>query len=403
MSRRTGRVRSSWKTYLSVSVTEKGTGQYCSSTDRFFKAQNALLDNTRLDPVLIDHVFSTTTLNADQGLLHLRREFARQGLTRKLTARIVWELVAHVTMLLGGSLLFLAVPGMGAKILGALLAALGCVGIASNTHTSSHFATGRQPAFNRFLTYFGYAFCLGFPAVFWWADHVKGHHAGPNVVGIDDDFDFLPLFAIDAPEVARATGLRKFYYERCQWVVLLLAVPLMSFNLQRRGFSYLIGEGRTGPGGKRPIPDILGMCLHALVFVVLPCFFFPISTVLALYACRMLLFSVGLFIILIPGHFPADAPLITAERAAELGNVTTQTLCTVNYDGGPVVRWFSSGLGYQIEHHLFPEISHPHYPKIAPLVEAYCRKYGLSYRSYPLGQALIESIAVFRTPKPVEG
>lgn len=342
-------------------------------------------------------------MTRDHALADLRREFARHGWTRKATTRILWELAIHVSLFAGGSVLFLTAPGILWKLLGAVMAALGGVGIASNSHTSSHFGTARKSVVNRFLTHFGYAFCLGFPAVFWWDDHVKGHHAGPNVVGIDDDFDYLPLFATDAVSRAEATGFRRWYYQHCQWIVIYFVIPLMTFNLQRRGVSYLVQQVRANSHRwKTYLPDIVAMCLHVLVFLILPSLIWPVQNVIALYVARMLLTSLGLFVILIPGHFPPEASLLTQEKAETLDHATLQTYTTVNYDGGALVRFFSSGLGYQIEHHLFPEISHCYYPRIAPLVKKYCREYDLQYRQYSLAAGLWVSLKVFRYPKPLE-
>jgi linoleoyl-CoA desaturase len=39
------------------------------------------------------------------------------------------------------------------------------------------------------------------------------------------------------------------------------------------------------------------------------------------------------------------------------------------------------GLNFQIEHYLFPGVSHVHYQKLAPLVASVCRKYGVRYTS----------------------
>jgi hypothetical protein len=39
------------------------------------------------------------------------------------------------------------------------------------------------------------------------------------------------------------------------------------------------------------------------------------------------------------------------------------------------------GLNFQIEHHLFPGVSHVHYQKLAPLVASVCAKYGVRYTS----------------------
>jgi linoleoyl-CoA desaturase len=49
----------------------------------------------------------------------------------------------------------------------------------------------------------------------------------------------------------------------------------------------------------------------------------------------------------------------------------------------PVVGWYVGGLNYQIEHHLFPKISHVHYPAIAPIVREVCDELGLTYRVQP--------------------
>jgi linoleoyl-CoA desaturase len=48
-----------------------------------------------------------------------------------------------------------------------------------------------------------------------------------------------------------------------------------------------------------------------------------------------------------------------------------------------VFSWLIGGLNYQIEHHLFPNISHVHYPKIAVLVRELAAKYRLPYHVQP--------------------
>ena len=46
------------------------------------------------------------------------------------------------------------------------------------------------------------------------------------------------------------------------------------------------------------------------------------------------------------------------------------------------ITWFVGGLNFQIEHHLFPKISHIHYPVISNIVRQTCRKTGLPYIEY---------------------
>jgi linoleoyl-CoA desaturase len=50
--------------------------------------------------------------------------------------------------------------------------------------------------------------------------------------------------------------------------------------------------------------------------------------------------------------------------------------------GGRLLGYFHGGLNYQIEHHLFPRISHVHYHKIKPIVQAWCKENKIKYNYY---------------------
>ena len=298
----------------------------------------------------------------------------------------------------GGAALYLTNPSWVVKAVGLLASAFGCVGIASNSHTSSHYGTSSRRWVNEALTFFGYSFCLGLSALFWWNDHNE-HHAAPNVRGLDDDFDYAPLFSIDAAEVARATGVKRWYFENLQPYLLLPAVSLMGFNLQRRGVTALFGPARNSRGRWAGRIDITLLVLHVLILLVLPSLYFGPAAVLGFYGLRMLFVGVGLFSILAPAHFPHGAAILDQDEASGLSHCELQTVTTINYVGGPMLRFVTSGLGYQIEHHLFPEIGHSHYKEMAPVVERFCKANDLPYRTYRFPRALKESFRVFMSPK----
>jgi len=53
---------------------------------------------------------------------------------------------------------------------------------------------------------------------------------------------------------------------------------------------------------------------------------------------------------------------------------------SVNYtNGGEIIDYFHGYLNYQIEHHLFPDMTTRSYRKMAPKVQAICQKYGVNY------------------------
>jgi linoleoyl-CoA desaturase len=48
-----------------------------------------------------------------------------------------------------------------------------------------------------------------------------------------------------------------------------------------------------------------------------------------------------------------------------------------------LVNWYVGGLNYQIEHHLFPKISHVHYPALSKIVQKHCMAHNIEYLASP--------------------
>ena len=100
--------------------------------------------------------------------------------TRKATGRIVFELLIHVALALGGIAVFMTLHNPALQVLGLLISTFGCMGV--GTHTSTHYATSDKRWANEALSYFGYPMFLGLSATYWWHKHVVLHHPAPNVV-----------------------------------------------------------------------------------------------------------------------------------------------------------------------------------------------------------------------------
>lgn len=48
-----------------------------------------------------------------------------------------------------------------------------------------------------------------------------------------------------------------------------------------------------------------------------------------------------------------------------------------------LLSWYIGGLDYQVEHHMFSNVCHVHYPAIASIVEAATKEFGFIYNSKP--------------------
>ena len=63
-------------------------------------------------------------------------------------------------------------------------------------------------------------------------------------------------------------------------------------------------------------------------------------------------------------------------------------LGAANIQGSPLFHVMSGNLGYQVEHHLFPDMPSTRYGEIAPRVREICERYELPYNTGPFGTQL---------------
>jgi linoleoyl-CoA desaturase len=101
--------------------------------------------------------------------------------------------------------------------------------------------------------------------------------------------------------------------------------------------------------------------------------------------------NVWAYAIIFCGHFPDQTHTFKPEEVEDEsrgGWYVRQLTGAANIEGGPLFHVASGNLGYQVEHHLFPDLPSTRYAEIAPQVKQVCERYGLPYNSGPFGQQL---------------
>jgi hypothetical protein len=84
------------------------------------------------------------------------------------------------------------------------------------------------------------------------------------------------------------------------------------------------------------------------------------------------------------GHFPDQTYTFSEEDVEDEtrgGWYLRQLVGAANIDGGPLFHIISGNLGYQVEHHLYPDMPSSRYSEIAPQVKDICERYELPYNS----------------------
>lgn len=339
----------------------------------------------------------------------LNRELAARGFHRKPTARLVGQLAVLVAMSLGGTALFVLAESLVLRLAGLLVMAMGNLGITTHSHTSSHNGTSPRLWVNKALTYFGFGLVFGTSTTWWWNKHVSVHHPTPNVIGLDDDVDLLPWFALTEEEYEAGGPVRRLYY-RWQWMALPLALALTAVNMMLSSIRFLAAALRD-PARRSALHwiDVGVLALHYGVWIGVPMLWFAPAQVIGFYLLRGALLGYAVFSTAAPAHFPAEASFLAseghrsrAEYRRHSDYLMLQTVTTVNFRTGPIGRFLCCGADYQIEHHLFPGIAHTYYPQISPILREFCESNGYPYRELGWWEGIRKSLAVFVRPKPVE-
>jgi fatty acid desaturase len=120
-------------------------------------------------------------------------------------------------------------------------------------------------------------------------------------------------------------------------------------------------------------------------FVVMPLLFLPLGPWAALSVLVNLLLAevignVHSFLTIVPSHAAADLYRFTTPATDRDDFCVRQILTTANYRcGGDFNDFFHGWLNYQIEHHLWPDLTLLQYRTVQPRVRELCAKHGIPY------------------------
>jgi len=285
-------------------------------------------------------------------------------------------------------------------VIGLVASCLGFTGIATLGHVASHNAALPSPLANKILYYVSFPLLLQVSSRYWRHSHLIAHHPSPNVTGVDDDCDLRPVFALNDVHLAAFASWRQ-RWPSLQGVLLLLLLPLNGLNIIRQGWVRLFRELRGGHRGLATWLDLACLLLHLTVWLALPMLCFHPLDVVLFYLLRLGLIGCGMFAVLAPGHYPAEAACLAQSQRISGDFYLRQGATTINFRTGFLGRFFCSGLEYQIEHHFFPSVSYVHLRAMQPLVEQWCAEQGIPYRCLGWGEAIWKSWLTFVEPKRV--
>jgi linoleoyl-CoA desaturase len=120
----------------------------------------------------------------------------------------------------------------------------------------------------------------------------------------------------------------------------------------------------------------------SLTFLI-PLLLHPVWVVFLYYGVTTIVLGVVLSVVFQLAHCVEEAsfPMPRADTGRiENAWAVHQVETTVDFArSSRLLTWLIGGLNFQIEHHLFPQICHVHYPALARVVEDTCEEFGVRY------------------------
>src|SRR3954452_4623478 len=230
------------------------------------------------------------------------------------------------------------------------------------------------------------------PAEQWKHSHNYIHHQFTNVLGHDNDIGY-GILRMAREQQWHPANLGQPVYNSLlallfQWGVALHDLDLEAIRKREKDPKVMKAQLRQiGQKVRRQL---------AKDYVVYPALSGPgWKTTLTADATANLMRNVWAYAIIFCGHFPDGALHFTEEELEDETRAEwylRQLLGSANFTGSALLHVLSGNLGYQIEHHLFPDLPSNRYAEISVKVRALCEKYALPYTTGPLwkqyGQAL---------------
>jgi linoleoyl-CoA desaturase len=221
---------------------------------------------------------------------------------------------------------------------------------------------------------------LGANLFMWMTKHNVIHHAYTNVDGIDDDIQARPFLRLCSTQKLMKMHKYQHLYFWCAYS--LLYIYWIFFTDYRK---YFLGKIGSVPIKKMSLNEHFSFwafkILHIVLFVVLPIWSVGLVNWMIGFASLTLFAGVVLSIVFQLAHtleetsFPEPVLGKLNDEWAVHQLKTTANFATRN----KLISWWVGGLNFQIEHHLFPKISHVHYPEISKIIRNACQEFGIPY------------------------
>lgn len=268
----------------------------------------------------------------------------------------------------------------------ALTMGIGMAGIGlSIMHDANHGSFSKRPWVNKLMCYSMEV--LGGNSLNWRIQHNVLHHSFTNVHDLDEDIRPVGILRFSPNEPVKKIHKFQVYYAWFFYGLMTLSwMTNKDFAQLYRYKKKDLLKAQNISYKKAMTKMIIFKAIYYFAITVMPFIFMDITWWQYLIGFFVMHFVSGSILAFIfqPAHVIPETTFLTVENHLEDNPDESwaihQMKTTANFENwNPILTWYVGGLNFQIEHHLFPDISHVHYPKISKIVKKVAEKHGVPY------------------------
>lgn len=277
-------------------------------------------------------------------------------------------------------------------LLGTVVAAIGF----NVMHDGAHGSFSRRKWVNEVAAFS--LEILGGSSFMWNMKHNVIHHAYTNIDGVDDDIDIQPWMRMSSTQQKLPMHRYQHMYF---WILYALLYIMWVFVMDFQKYF----KGRIGamPLKKMRVVDHVTFwgfkVLYIFLFIGLPIYTVGFVSWLVGYLTFGIVTGFVISIVFQLAHTVEHTHFPMPNEATgkmEDEWAIHQLKTTANFaPRSKFISWFVGGLNFQIEHHLFPKISHVHYPQISRIIKQTCEEFGVPYIEYSKMRYAVASHVAF--------
>jgi linoleoyl-CoA desaturase len=239
---------------------------------------------------------------------------------------------------------------------------------------------------------------LGASMLMWMNKHNIIHHTYTNIDGVDDDIEVGSLLRMCTTQ--KKLKVHRFQHIYVWFLYTLLLISWVLFTDYKKYFTKKVGN----------IPLKKFSTGNHIAFWAAKVFYYGIMVALPIYKVGFLPWFVGFMTLSMFAGLVLSVVFQLAhtveETAFPIANTDTNNIendwaihqveTTANFaTKNKLISWLVGGLNFQIEHHLFPKISHVHYPAISKIIKATCEEFNVKYIEYKRTRDALVSHALY--------